>query len=1361
MRRSGASFAGFLGFLSFLSAALVLAPPAIAQYLYLDSNGDGAHTAADVVSPTGNTTVDVWLNTNHNRDGSTATCVTGDGELTINSYEFILKAQHGTVTWGSFTNLMVPFTVNLGLASSGTDYHNGFGGGTIFPPGLYHVATLTITPTTGTPTIVVAASTSLNGSYLTSFGSQCSGNDFDNTMKLGSEWTDADGLPYAGALNTPPVMAQPSDMTVAAATTADQTLTATDSDGNPLTFSAIQPPLFVTVTTTNPGTGAATGNVHLAPNASDAGTRTQRIQVTDGIDTDQKQFQITVTVTHLPITLSPIPDQELLLGHQVAVQLHASDPDGNPFTFEKTTGPDFMYLVKPDFNTYIQMSPVHASDIGVWPASVTARDPYTSDTKSFTITVLAGRHPELEASGGSGYVGSFGPIYAYVYVFDPDLIPIVSLTVDASSIPPGDPTSFAVSTDNIYGLFSWIPSAPGTYPIIFRAVDETGYTVTATTSVMAFYPPPEVTTPFRIVVHPGDVVDFTVTAEDSHAPIVSLTANVDELPVPNNAVFTVNATNTEGHFTWTPQLADFARNPYFVEFDASDGTSVGGAATILAMHLADVDHLDPNRLDLLVSNAGVVGRDLDNGGGAGLFFPKGSPTTVMFSSGPWLGGFESGDLRFARGGNSPEFQIGPMANGTFQPPLERFRNFKLVKGDVTSDDYLNWPTEDGAPVDATGHPALTGDMMIWNVYNDANPSLHQSGEYANAPTAPVGVEVQQSVFSFNLPGPLANVAFEKLKLVNKGGAQVDNAYVSIYSDIDDGGFSDDLAGSDPALSMGFVYNATNTDAQFGGTTPAVGWQLLQGPALPGGPRLGLTAVQTYIGADLSSHPNTAAYGLQRGLNIDGSAMHVFDDSLSPVTTFRFNGDPVTRNGWLDHTPGDKRILVSSGPFTMPAGAEQEIVAAVCVGQGADRLVSVSELRKTARAARYLYRSGFQPLPFADAPETVTVNENAQLTLTFNAYDLDGDALTGLTADRSGLPLGNDAVFLPGQDFATGTLTWTPTYNDAGFYHVTFRASNDKSGTTVTTIRVLNTNRPPVANAGGPYSGVAGVPILFDGTGSSDPDGDALTYLWRFNDGDHGLGATIMHAYAVGGTYTVSLTVTDGAGAYGESFTTATILSSLAARAYAPAGQATIRLATPKPFNTVEIEPVNADFEVGDVDLSSIQMISPGTGSITEIGPILGKTAVVSDRDQNGVPEIQAYFGKLDLRQLFDALPPGQHDVTVALKGQVSSGARFTASLALRVIVNGTLTASISPNPMNPEAMLTFRTSREGPVRAALYDLSGRRVRTLLDAGGLAAGYHDIRIDGTNDSGGRLASGIYFVAIESPDGDLRSKVTILR
>ncbi len=71
-----------------------------------------------------------------------------------------------------------------------------------------------------------------------------------------------------------------------------------------------------------------------------------------------------------------------------------------------------------------------------------------------------------------------------------------------------------------------------------------------------------------------------------------------------------------------------------------------------------------------------------------------------------------------------------------------------------------------------------------------------------------------------------------------------------------------------------------------------------------------------------------------------------------------------------------------------------------------------------------------------------------------------------------------------------------------------------------------TIKPPVANAGGPYTGMAGTAVSFSGAGSTDPQGEALTYAWNFGDNGTGTGVTPTHTYATAGTYTVTLTVTN-------------------------------------------------------------------------------------------------------------------------------------------------------------------------------------------------------------------------------------------
>lgn len=75
------------------------------------------------------------------------------------------------------------------------------------------------------------------------------------------------------------------------------------------------------------------------------------------------------------------------------------------------------------------------------------------------------------------------------------------------------------------------------------------------------------------------------------------------------------------------------------------------------------------------------------------------------------------------------------------------------------------------------------------------------------------------------------------------------------------------------------------------------------------------------------------------------------------------------------------------------------------------------------------------------------------------------------------------------------------------------------------------NNAPTADAGGPYAADEDVAITFDASLSDDPDSDPLSYSWDFGDGSTAIttNPTVDHTYEWGGTFAVSLTVSDGRG----------------------------------------------------------------------------------------------------------------------------------------------------------------------------------------------------------------------------------------
>jgi hypothetical protein len=87
-----------------------------------------------------------------------------------------------------------------------------------------------------------------------------------------------------------------------------------------------------------------------------------------------------------------------------------------------------------------------------------------------------------------------------------------------------------------------------------------------------------------------------------------------------------------------------------------------------------------------------------------------------------------------------------------------------------------------------------------------------------------------------------------------------------------------------------------------------------------------------------------------------------------------------------------------------------------------------------------------------------------------------------------------------------------------------------------------TDDPPTADPDGPYNGLVGQPVLFDGSASYDPDGFIISYEWNFNNSVicYTIGPLCEFITDVPDTYIVTLTVTDNDGLTDTDTTTVTI-----------------------------------------------------------------------------------------------------------------------------------------------------------------------------------------------------------------------------
>ena len=329
--------------------------------------------------------------------------------------------------------------------------------------------------------------------------------------------------------------------------------------------------------------------------------------------------------------------------------------------------------------------------------------------------------------------------------------------------------------------------------------------------------------------------------------------------------------------------------------------------------------------------------------------------------------------------------------------------------DFNADGVYEGP--DGAFVSGEDPPQMIGDQMHWFVINDAEPNMH-SNLWS---TQPLGIEVQTTVFGFDRADPLGNVMFLKWLVINKSGHDITDTYISIWSDADLGDAVDDYVGCDTALSVGYFYNGTATDLKYGSTPPAVGYDFFQGPIVPSvgdtalvsGRKLAdyknlpMTSFDKYTnGSTVFGDPETAveAYNYMKGLTSEGEPWHILLDPSKPTTKFLYPGDPNTQSGWTeydDDVPGDRRSLMSSGPFTMETWQDtdgdgfpqvgepgvQEVVSAIIIAKGTNNTNAIDAMKFFDQFAQGAYDAQFK-LPSPPSPEVLVSELDQQIILSW-------------------------------------------------------------------------------------------------------------------------------------------------------------------------------------------------------------------------------------------------------------------------------------------------------------------------------------------------------------------------------------------
>lgn len=418
----------------------------------------------------------------------------------------------------------------------------------------------------------------------------------------------------------------------------------------------------------------------------------------------------------------------------------------------------------------------------------------------------------------------------------------------------------------------------------------------------------------------------------------------------------------------------------------------------------DSKQLDANQINTWFRTNGSFNRDPSTGN-AGFEWPKGSGKTARYASGLWLGCVVGIDTLTAVAEFSYDYLPGYVdGNGNPQGQDDpNYHIYKIVEGNTTDPDYVNWPFSQGAYADSTGKPLLLGTQTMFYVYTDGYP--HSSGSTS---LASLKAQILQTNWAYNVNGTLGNIIFQEYRVINRSNNTWTKTYLGQWTDDDLGEATDDKVGCDTNLSLGFTYNADNSDGIYGSAPPAVGFDFFRGAVVQTGNQndsvyyyyppgtnnyfvkrgykdLGLTVFNYYNnGSPQPSDPlnNTETYRVLEGKWRTGESW--VDPNTGDTSKKCFNGDPVAGTGWLNPGSTDRRFIQCTGPFTMAPGDTQTITVAQIIARSSSNIESVRALKTADDLAQKIFNNNFQVPPSAPiVPTSIYTPGNGKIYISWS------------------------------------------------------------------------------------------------------------------------------------------------------------------------------------------------------------------------------------------------------------------------------------------------------------------------------------------------------------------------------------------